>query len=149
MNSSLSFEQGRLINKIYDCLPCCIYFAWKVYCLICFASCLFGAISLCAIFSGEASKFIARIKSHMVFFTVISSAPPEERRASVLSSDIFTLALPHISADGAYRPPEKIDIDKMEDENLQYREGGYIDVVLIVGNLSMQAPFTLLEPKYC
>uniref|UniRef100_A0A8L7TDP8 FSA_C domain-containing protein n=1 Tax=Brugia malayi TaxID=6279 RepID=A0A8L7TDP8_BRUMA len=83
--------------------------------------------------TGSASKFIGRIKSHVVHFTVI--APNDEKRTS-LNSDTFTLVLPHISAEGAYRMPEKIEpMDEMGDENLLFREGGYIDVVLTVGKL--------------
>uniref|UniRef100_A0A158Q731 FSA_C domain-containing protein n=1 Tax=Elaeophora elaphi TaxID=1147741 RepID=A0A158Q731_9BILA len=84
--------------------------------------------------TGSASKFTGRIKSHVVHFTVI--APSDEKRTSSLNSDTFTLVLPHISADGAYRMPEKIErIDEMGDENLLFREGGYIDVILTVGKL--------------
>lgn len=90
--------------------------------------------------SGSASEFTGRIKSHVFHFTVI--APADERRMSSLSSDTFTLALPHICADGAYRMPEKVETDKMEDENLQFREGGYIDVVLTIGDFF----FALLKP---
>lgn len=82
---------------------------------------------------GSASKFTGRIKSHVVHFTVI--APNDEKRTSSLNSDTFTLVLPHISAVGAYRMPEKIErMAEMGDENLLFREGGYIDVVLTVGN---------------
>uniref|UniRef100_A0A1I7VD79 FSA_C domain-containing protein n=1 Tax=Loa loa TaxID=7209 RepID=A0A1I7VD79_LOALO len=84
--------------------------------------------------TGSASIFTGRIKSHVVHFTVI--APIDERRTSSLNSDTFTLVLPHISAEGAYRMPEKIEsMDKMGDENLLFREGGYIDVILTVGKL--------------
>lgn len=82
---------------------------------------------------GSASKFTGRIKSHVVHFTVV--APNDEKRTSSLNSDTFTLVLPHISADGAYRMQEKVGhIDEMKDENLLFREGGYIDVVLTVGS---------------
>ncbi|MCP9260407.1 DNA mismatch repair protein Msh6 [Dirofilaria immitis] len=84
--------------------------------------------------TGSASKFTGRIKSHVVHFTVI--APIDEKRTSSLNSDTFTLVLPHISADGAYRMPEKIEhIDEMADENLLFREGGYMDVILTIGKL--------------
>uniref|UniRef100_A0A915Q466 DNA mismatch repair proteins mutS family domain-containing protein n=1 Tax=Setaria digitata TaxID=48799 RepID=A0A915Q466_9BILA len=84
--------------------------------------------------TGSASKFTGRIKSHVVHFTVM--APTDDKRTSALNSDTFTLILPHISANGAYRMPEKIErADEIKDENLLFREGGYIDVVLIVGKL--------------
>uniref|UniRef100_A0A183DFB7 Arp2/3 complex 34 kDa subunit n=1 Tax=Gongylonema pulchrum TaxID=637853 RepID=A0A183DFB7_9BILA len=84
--------------------------------------------------TGSESEFTGRIRSHVVHFTVL--APLDERRMSSLNSDTFTLVLPHISANGAYRMPEKIEsVDKMEDENLQFREGGYIDVVLTIGKM--------------
>ncbi|CAG9534922.1 unnamed protein product [Cercopithifilaria johnstoni] len=84
--------------------------------------------------TGSASKFTGRIKSHVVHFIVI--APSDEKRTSSLNSDTFTLVLPHISADGAYRMPEKVEcMDEMGDENLLFREGGYIDVVLTIGKL--------------
>ncbi|KAL3998683.1 Fragile site-associated protein C-terminus family protein [Acanthocheilonema viteae] len=79
--------------------------------------------------TGSASKFTGRIKSHVVHFTVV--APNDS-----LNSDTFTLVLPHISADGAYRMPEKIELmDEMGDENFLFREGGYIDVMLTIGKL--------------
>ncbi|VDO26763.1 unnamed protein product [Onchocerca flexuosa] len=85
--------------------------------------------------TGPASKFTGRIKSHVVHFTVIAPSI-DEKRTSSLNSDTFTLVLPHISADGAYRMAEKIEhIDEMGDENFLFREGGYIDVILTVGKL--------------
>lgn len=69
-----------------------------------------------------------------MYFTVV--APSDEKRASSFNSDTFTLILPHISADGAYRMPEKIErMDEMGDENLMFREGGYIDVVVTIGDI--------------
>ncbi|VDK65860.1 unnamed protein product [Onchocerca ochengi] len=85
--------------------------------------------------TGSASKFTGRIKSHVVHFTVIAPSI-DEKRTSSLNSDTFTLVLPHISADGEYRMAEKIEqIDEIGDENLLFREGGYIDVVVTVGKL--------------
>ncbi|VDN01800.1 unnamed protein product [Thelazia callipaeda] len=83
--------------------------------------------------TGSASRFTGRIRSHVVHFIVIT--PINEKRNS-LDSDTFTLALPHISADGAYRMVGKSEsFDRMATEDLQFREGGYIDLVLNIGKL--------------
>ncbi|VDM45903.1 unnamed protein product [Toxocara canis] len=82
--------------------------------------------------TGSEAKFMAKLKKHVVYFTV--NAPGDERRSSI-SWDTFTLALPHIHADGAYKTSDRNDT-QIHDENLQFREGGYIDIVLTIGRFS-------------
>lgn len=80
-------------------------------------------------FRGSEAKFMAKLKKHVVHFTV--NAPSDERRSSI-SWDTFTLALPHIHADGAYKASDMVS-SQVQDESLQFREGGYIDIVLTIG----------------
>uniref|UniRef100_F1KPJ4 Bridge-like lipid transfer protein family member 1 C-terminal domain-containing protein n=1 Tax=Ascaris suum TaxID=6253 RepID=F1KPJ4_ASCSU len=81
--------------------------------------------------TGSEAKFMAKLKKHVVHFTV--NAPSDERRSSI-SWDTFTLALPHIHADGAYKASDMVS-SQVQDESLQFREGGYIDIVLTIGKL--------------
>lgn len=96
---------------------------------------------------GAACKFTGGIKNQVVLFTVVASA--NDRLTSSINSDTFTLPLPHIFADGAYRSPEKtVSFHQMDDENLQFREGGYIDIVLTIGMLLQYVYFSSTKNVY-
>ncbi|KAE9555244.1 hypothetical protein FO519_001495 [Halicephalobus sp. NKZ332] len=100
--------------------------------------------------SGDAASFAAEMPAHQLLFQVVK---PADEGTSIAPApvDTFTLPLPKIKASGNYqsakvaaaKSPELLH--RYRNPLLQFREGGYFDVELVIGNMEYMFSTDLLN----
>lgn len=84
-------------------------------------------------FSGDSFNFSAELATHQLYFLVTAASTSYNQEAGV-PLDTFTLQLPRISANGAFKVPLLTD-SKDDGWNLPHRcrHDGYYDITIYMG----------------